>query len=220
MEYQYVQYNKNQIKKYGDEKKLNELIDLVSECSTLKEYKKFRSKYKDNNYAGEGASNWNNSNSLCTPKEWLAIYKYADEYGNWSSKTQICGPAWKDKTVLDFGAGSGTPWSGDIDGVDLYLLEANLGISSLLKKRYESFPNVKIITTFKELPKDIKFDYIYSKNVLEHVRYLNEHLEILYYLGNENCDYWLQIDPNPMGGHVMNLHEDTKIKTQFWNDKK
>ena len=214
-----ITFNKNEIKPYGDETKLQELLDLVSEYSTLKEYKKFRSKYKNNNYTGEGASNWNNSNVLCTPKEWLSIYRYADEYGNWLSKTNTCNPAWKNKTVLDFGAGSGTPWEG-VDDVNLYLLEANLGLSSLLKKTYEPFSNVKIVTTLNELPKDIKFDYIYSNDVLEHVRYINEHLEILYYLGNETCNYDLIIDEAPSGGHVLNLHEDTKIKTIFWDDKK
>ena len=214
-----IKYNKNQIKKYGNEEKLDELINLVSEFSTLEEYKN-TSYYKDKNINFKGGGgNWQDLNAKTTPKEWLSIYRYADEYGNWKSKPNTCSPLWKNKSVLDFGAGSGTPWEG-VSGVNLYLLEANLGLSSLLKKTYEPFPNVRVITTFKELPKGIRFDFIYSKDVLEHVRYINEHLEILYYLGNENCDYNLIIDNVPSGGHVINLHEDTIIKTNFWSDKK
>lgn len=213
-----IKYNKNKIKKYGNEERLDELINLVSEFSTLEEYKN-TSYYKDKNISFKGAGgNWQNLNAKTTPKEWLSIYRYADEYGNWKTKPNTCSPQWKNKKVLDFGAGAGTPWEG-VDGVNLYLLEANLHISSLLKKTYEPFSNVKVITTFKELPKDVRFDFIYSKDVLEHVRYINEHLEILYYLGNENCDYYLMIDEGPSAGHVINLHEDTKIKADFFLNK-
>ena len=86
---------------------------------------------------------------------------------------------------------------------------------SKLKESYKSSPNVKIISDFNEII-NIKFDHIYSKDVLEHVRYINEHLKILYYLGNNNCSYNILIDDASSDGHVLNLYPDTVLKTGFW----
>jgi hypothetical protein len=205
-----LQFNKSQIE-LSPNQPLSKLIDLVSDSLTLNEYEE--SKFNPLKFYGNGPNDWGNFNEITSPIEWLSIYKYSKEYGNWSTITNPCNPSWKGN-ILDFGAGSGTPWSNINPDITLYLLEANLILAKGLKETYNIYDNVKIITSLKEIS-DIKFDFIYSKDVLEHVRYINEHLDILYYLGNPDCTYFLEIDESPSPGHVLNLHTDSTMNS-FW----
>jgi hypothetical protein len=205
-----LQFNKSEIELTLSQPLL-ELIELVSNSYTLKEYED--SKFNPLKFYGNGINDWGEFNKTTTPTEWLSIYKYSKEYGNWSSTSKSCNPSWKGN-ILDFGAGSGTPWINIHPGMTLYLLEANLFLANGLKETYSTYSNVKVINSLKEVS-NIKFDYIYSKDVLEHVRYINEHLNILYYLGNIDCAYSLEIDEAPSPGHVLNLHKDSIIDS-FW----
>ena len=205
-----LQFNKTQID-LSPKQSLSKLINLVSDSLTLKEYEE--SKFNPLKFYGGGPSDWGEFNTTTTPVEWLSIYKYSKEYGNWSTSTNACNPTWEGN-VLDFGAGSGTPWNNIPPNVTLYLLEANLILADGLKETYSTYNNVKVITSLKEIS-NIQFNHIYSKDVLEHVRYINEHLDILYYLGNADCTYSLEIDEAPSPGHVLNLHNDSIIDS-FW----
>jgi len=212
--------------KIPKDKSLDELINLVDKSLTLEQYKKFRSK-KNYNFIGEGYNQrWNDCNLNATPEEWLSIYKYSDEYNNFKQAPNRIPQEWVKghnvwgsnfKNILDFGAGPGEPWSiKSIDSnVNLYLLEANLSIANNLKEKYKwDCDNVHVVTSFQEI-KHIKFNYIYSRDVIEHVRNLNEHLDLLYHLGAEDACYFYKIDGQPNPVHVLHLHNDTKIN-DFW----
>ena len=201
-----LQFTKTQIN-LSPKQSLSKLIKLVSNSYSLKEYE--NSKFNPLKFFGNGDSDWGEFNKTTTPIEWLSIYKYSKEYGNWSTSTNACNPTWEGN-VLDFGAGSGTPWNNIPPNVTLYLLETNLLLADGLKETYSTYNNVKVITSLKEVS-NIKFNHIYSKDVLEHVRYVNEHLDILYHLGNPDCTYSLEIDEAPSPGHVLSLHPDTTI---------
>lgn len=208
-----ISYNKTEIKEYKPESSLDVLIDLVSKSLTPEEYDK--TEFSKMKLQGNGSSDWHRFfNSTLDPITWLSIYKYDKLYGsNWTttpkSMNLISGG-----NVLDFGAGSGTPWVDIPDTIHLYLLEANLVLFDRLVANYSNNKNVTVINSFYDI-KSLKFDYVYSKDVLEHVRYVNEHLDILYYLGNEQCSYYLDIDTASAGTHVLNLHLDTTIN-DFW----
>ena len=98
--------------------------------------------------------------------------------------------------------------------IDLFLVEINLAAAEKLKRNYRQNSNVKIVTDLNDI-KDIRFDFIYSKDTIEHVRYLNEHLNIFYILGKPTCRYTIFLDNCPSEGHVYDLHEDT-ILNKFW----
>jgi hypothetical protein len=215
MSYLIIQFKKDEILSFPQVKSLKKLVNLVTNSFTLQEYE--QSRFNLLKFYGNGTNDWEEFNKITTPKEWLSIYKYSKEYGNWSTITNSCDSSWNGN-ILDFGAGAGLPWNNIHSNMNLYLLEANLTIAEKLKETYSSYDNVKVITSFKEIL-NVKFNYIYSKDVLEHVRYINEHLDILYYLGNQNCSYNLSIDPAPSGGHVLNLHPDTVIN-EFWSQFK
>jgi hypothetical protein len=193
--------------------KLENLIKLVTKTLTYEEYEK--TDFSRMQLPGEGASDWHKFfNRTTDPATWLSIYKYDKLYGsNWYSNSKPMDLI-SEGNVLDFGAGSGTPWISVPDNVTLYLLEVNLVLSNKLIENYSGYKNVKVVNSLDEI-KTLKFDFIYSKDVLEHVRYVNEHLEILYHLGNESCQYYLDIDSAPAGTHVLNLHDDTII-SDFW----
>ena len=203
-----LQFNKSEIELTLSQPLL-ELIELVSNSYTLKEYED--SKFNPLKFYGNGINDWGEFNKTTTPTEWLSIYKYSKEYGNWSSTSKSCNPSWKGN-ILDFGAGSGTPWINIHPGMTLYLLEANLFLANGLKETYSTYSNVKVINSLKEVS-NIKFDYIYSKDVLEHVRYIRQ-LEV-----NNICsscsNSWVkkQMDyRNKFGDPAKKSNEDNKRK--------
>jgi hypothetical protein len=191
---------------------VRELISLVSDSYTAEEYEK--SRFDTLKLYGNGPNDWGELNKTITPKEWFSLYRYSKEYGNFTTITNSYNFNVRQGNVLDFGAGSGLPWVDIPSEVTLYLLEANLVLAERLKNTYSEYTNVKVVTLLEEIA-DIRFDYVYSKDVLEHVRYINEHLNILYHLGNLECQYDLMIDTAPSGGHVLNLYGDTTIDS-FW----
>jgi len=207
-----LNYTKDSIKDYTPSKDLKSLIEMVSEVMSEEEYRQHElNKLK---FKGEGDGDWTNENRTVTSKEWLSLYKYDQHYGNWRSQPQVCPSAWKGN-ILDFGAGSGTPWVEIRDDFNLYLVEANLLLAEGLRESYKNYPNVKVVGSLKEV-EDVKFDYIYSKDVVEHVRFVDEHFDIFYMLLNPNGHCNLLIDASPSGGHVWNLHEDT-TPNPFWS---
>jgi 2-polyprenyl-3-methyl-5-hydroxy-6-metoxy-1,4-benzoquinol methylase len=208
-----LEFKKENIINFKTINKLENLIKLVTKTLTYKEYQK--TDFYKMVLPGEGNSDWHKFFNYTTdPITWLSIYKYDKLYGsNWSSNSKSMNLISKGN-ILDFGAGSGMPWVHIPDEVTLYLLEINLVLFNKLVENYASYKNVKVINSLNEI-KTLKFDFIYSKDVLEHVRYVNEHLEILYHLGNDSCQYYLDIDSSPAGTHVLNLHDDTIIN-DFW----
>ena len=152
-----------------------------------------------------------------TIKEWLSIYRHSKEYGNWEVNTRTLSET-SFGNVLDFGAGVGEPWkiSSINENTHLYLLEANLKMASELEETYKSLNNVTIVTSLQDI-KHLKFSLIYSNDVLEHVRYVNEHLDIFWHLGDTNCLNHHIIDYGLAEGHVLNLHQDTIIN-KFWEN--
>jgi hypothetical protein len=141
-----LQFEKNTITSFPQTKSLEELIDLVVDSYTLQEYE--QSKFNPLKFYGNGPNDWGEFNKITTPKEWLSIYKYSKEYGNWNTYTNSCDLSWKGN-ILDFGAGSGIPWNGISSNINLYLYEANLAIAEKLEDYYYSYKNVKVVTSFK-----------------------------------------------------------------------
>ena len=207
-------FKKENIKDYTPSKSLESLIALVSETMTEEEYQ--NSPYGSQKFYGEvNVEDWANNNKEANPRNWLSIYKFDKFYGsNWKSQPKACPQEWKGN-VLDFGAGPGTPWTDIREEFILYLLEANLVIADMLRESYKDYDNVKVVTSLLEV-KDIQFNFIYSKEVIEHVRYTNEHFDIFYLLTKPEGECKLLIDPSPAPGHVYNLHEDS-ISNQFWS---
>ena len=212
-------YKKDSTMKIPNDKSLDELINLIEDSITFDEYVKFKSK-GDFNFPGEGTGNWNDCNINASPKEWLAIYKFSEEYNNWAVRDKLSIPQHWDGNILDFGAGSGVPWNPESikSDINLYLFEINMSIVNDIKKQYTNFENVHIVSSFQDI-KHLKFNYIHSRDVIEHVRHVNEHLDVLYHLGADNSYHWYKIDGQPQPGHVLNLHSDTMI-TEFWQQFK
>ena len=212
-------FNKKDIN-YKPNRNLEDLINLTCESISYEEYQ--NSKFSKPPYSFtvlNGSMHWEDSSKISTPQEWLGIYRYAPDYGkHWKSLPVDCFKHCRSGNVLDFGAGVGTPWINIPEEVTLYLYEANLQMANELKEIYQSHHNVIVVTSFKDI-KDVKFDYIYSHDVIEHVRYVNEHLDILYYLGNDkNCIYNLLVDVGFSPNHVLNLHKDS-ILNNFWSSQ-
>ena len=208
-----LNFTKTKSKINPDTRTYEELSNLVLECMPEDEYKKWESK---RGTVGAHSHQWSQFNISTTPKEWLSIYRYSQEYAtSWETSTLPCKDYWNGN-VLDFGAGVGRPWEIPSDNINLYMYEANLYMVDILKENYKNQPNVKIVNTFNDI-KDIKFNHIFSSDVIEHVRYVNEHLSLLWLLGDENCQYELIIDKGAAGGHVLYLHLDTNINS-WWNE--
>ncbi len=209
-----LNFLKTKEKTNPDTRTYEELLGLVLEYMPEDEYKKWEGK---RGKVGAYSHEWPEFNNTTTPKEWLSIYRYSQTYAASTIKTKSlpCKDYWNGN-VLDFGAGGGKPWGIPSDNINLYMYEANLYMVDFLKENYKNQPNVKIVNTFNDI-KDIKFNHIFSCDVLEHVRYINEHLSLLWLLGDENCKYELIIDVGSAGGHVLNLHADTKINS-WWNE--
>lgn len=206
-------YRKNEVKHLNESRmSFNKLSNKLLKCFTKKEYKKWEEK---NGKVDCKGGSWRSKNTTTTPKEWLSIYKYSEEYSvGWYSNPRDASQFEGMTNVMDFGAGVGTPWKNIPANTNLYLYEANLVACKNLKENYKNNSNVKVISSFKNL-KNVKFDAIHSYDVLEHVRYLNEHLELFYLLGNNGCLYHFIIDIGAAGGHVYDLHDDTHLSPDW-----
>ena len=229
----YWEYNKTELStltthELPHEDKLDSLLKLVTNWYSPKEWEKLRiKKFDDYKFSGVKGI-WKDSNLKTTAKEWLSIYRYSNDYAdNWNSDSQNLDrllTAYEESheilrykrkaNVLDFGAGVGRPWENIPEEIDLFLVEVNLAAAEKLKTNYRQNSNVKIVTDLNDI-KDIRFDFIYSKDTIEHVRYLNEHLNIFYILGKPTCRYTIFLDNCPSEGHVYDLHEDT-VLNKFW----
>ncbi len=159
---------------------------------------------------------WNSENKITLePKVWRAIYKYSDEYGELDHTNcdySIIGDKLFDENinVLDFGCGPNP----DIDKkykCNFYLIEVNDKSRQKLSNRFLKRKNIYIFEGLSELiNRNIKFDIIYSKDCLEHVRHINEHIILLYRLCKDEGMFMLQFPyGNYNAGHVSTLYEDT-----------
>ena len=231
------------IEELPNENSLGDLLKTVTNWYSPKIWEKIKEeKYSDYNFCGAGGT-WKNSNQSATSKEWVSIYRHSAIYSdNWLTSTlnlkntlkRHCpslvetepfinfGPDLLTQTgyqpegnVLDFGAGVGKPWVDIPEKITLFMLEINIAASKKLKEVYKDDTNVRIVTDLNSI-KDIRFDWIYSKDVLEHVRHINEHLDIFYILGKKTCRYNLLIDIGSSRGHVYGLHKDSELNP-FWN---
>ena len=239
----YFYFNKLQllktksIEELPNEESLGDLLKTVTNWYSPKMWKKIKEeKYSDYSFSGAGGI-WKNSNQSATSEEWVSIYRHSAIYSdNWLTSTLNLRQMLKrycptiveidnmnphptgyqpEGNVLDFGAGVGKPWEDIPEKITLFLLEINIEAAKKLKEEYKDNTNVVIVTDINSI-KDIRFDWIYSKDVLEHIRHINEHLDIFYILGKKTCIYNLIVDIGGAAGHVYGLHKDSKLNS-FWN---
>jgi len=230
--------NKNELK-YIEEHFLNFDIE-----NTLKKIEKTSTKQKIKEIFGEdsyfGATSddqfWNHeAKKTLTSDVWRAIYKYSDEYGTYDH-TQNYNNVFDEYSlnpnvkILDFGCGPnplgfgsgdetyGFPYFINRCKCEFHLVELNDFSRQQIKKRFAEYSNVYVYENLSELfEKNLKFDVVHTKDCLEHVRYINEHLYLLYLL----ClDKGVILYTFPYGtheaGHVSTLYEDT-ILTEIMN---
>ena len=141
---------------------------------------------------------------------WRGIYKHSDQYFHVDGYNYTHPTDTNIKAVLDFGIAC-SPLGVTSDEIEYYFVELNTAMWKYNKEKYQDHKNVHVIQNLSEIPDNVRFDYVQANDSLEHVKYINEHLYVLYYYGNTDCLYNLRIDEHPGGAHILNISKDTKI---------
>ena len=96
--------------------------------------------------------------------------------------------------ILDVGAGTGGDWDALVEkypNLKLYLWEPYEISGKILKARFQ---NSTVTVLDNLIDSKVKFDYIISLSVLEHVKNLNAHFEMVKNLLNEKGQYICNFD--------------------------
>jgi len=171
----------------------------------------------NHSFPANADGNWEYKKEEVSPELWRAVYKYSDEYGSYPHSTYSYLNEWlnTDLNILDFGCGP-NPNIPRQFGCNLYLVELNDKSRELITQNYR-FKNVYCFENLSDVFKlDIKFDVIFTKDVIEHVRYVNEHLYVLYLLCKEDGLFYVHYPyGDHQGNHVSTLYNDTIIRDPY-----
>jgi len=213
---------------------IKELFDKIEKTASKEDIKKFYG--EDAWFSANGRKNnqphsgdWEYRKDEVSPELWRAVYKYSDEYGQFDHSQyddDDFGPrfAEDDFKILDFGCGPNPiGWGGPSHNLihtshcQFHLVELNDFARNKIEERFGMHSRVFIYENLSEVfNSNVKFDIVYSRDVLEHVRYINEHLYVLYLLCKNNGYIYTKFPyDHKSGGHVSGLYEDTKIKDEF-----
>mgnify|MGYP005865041747 CR=1 FL=1 len=197
---------------------LESLLLKIEEISSKEEFNAFyRKENPVFNATGEN-SDWFYRKSEVPAKIWryIAVHskEYADEAGHlpYKMENHISD---KKLRILNFGCGPNIEIE-DENNV-YYILDVNLEIIRKLKRRFINKTNVIVLSSLSEaFDLGRKFDYIYSHETLEHVRFLNEHIQLLYRLCKDDGYLHLSFPiDNTCGAHIVNLFEDTILRYPY-----
>lgn len=196
-----------------------ELLNLVEQICTEQEFKDFYG--KENPIFTSQTSDkddWNYRKNEVPPPIWRYIAvnskEYADGHGYYYMEKHT-DPKNKKLRILNFGCGPNIEIRDDYN--IYYILDINKEIIKRLKQRFINKSNVIVLGSLTEaFDTGRTFDYIYSHETLEHVRFLNEHIQLLYRLCSNSGSLHLSFPiDNTCSAHVINLFEDTKLRYPY-----
>src|SRR3989304_10013852 len=201
---------------------ISEILEKIEKIATWEDIKVFYENEKPVFGATGLNDQWVYKKDVVSPEMWRAIYKYSYEYG--SVMHSNCDYHNVDENILsnenckllDFGSGP-NPTIANNYACQFYLVKINDTSVINLKKGFKNRSNIKIFNCLSDVVKlNIKFDVAFSSETLEHVRYINEHLYILYNLCKEDGQFYLQYPfDHDCGGHVYGLYKDTITRETF-----
>jgi len=195
-----------------------ELLDLVEQISTEEEFKQFYNK-ENHVFTSQTTDNddWKYRKSEVPPGIWRYIAVHSKEYADGHGHYYMEKHESKDNKlkILNFGCG---PNIEIIDDTNVYyILDINKEIIKRLKRRFINKTNVIVLGSLSEaFELGIMFDFIYSHETLEHVRFLNEHIQLLYRSCSDSGLLYLSFPiDNECSAHVVNLFEDTILRYPY-----
>lgn len=195
----------------------SDLLDKIEKTCTDEEFKLF---YKDNNlnFVAGNDTSWNYKKTEVSPALLRYLYINRKEYGNPHIHIPYTLKYSKEnikKRILDFGCGSSV--NVDDNYNKYYLLDINKEIITILKRKFINYSNVIILSSLSEaFDLGFQFDIVRSTETLEHVRFLNEHIQLLYRLCKDDGLLYLSFPlEHNTSNHVANLFEDTKLRYPY-----
>lgn len=198
-------------------KPLEDLLNLVEQISTEQEFKEFYGKENPIFTSQTTDDDWQYRKNEVPPSIWRYIVvnskEYADGHGYYyMEKHDNTG---KKLRILNFGCGPNIEIIDDYN--KYYILDINIEIIKRLLHKYRNKSNIIVLRSLSEaFELSVQFDYIYSHKTLEHVRFLNEHIQLLYRLCADNGSLHLSFSlDNTCGAHAINLFEDTKLRYPY-----
>ena len=199
---------------------IKQLAKKIEDTATIEEVKKFYQS-EDLYFPPQDIPGnlWEYRKKETTPRIWRGVYKYADVYGKSEWKEPAAKFEYntdqKNINILDFGAGADRKPQIYTDK-NYYLVELNNWTFYKLKEYYKNMNNVFVFQNLSDVL-SVKFDLIWSHDALEHVRLLNEHLNILYRICNRDgiLDLHISSQGECGGGHVYGIFKDSLVRKPY-----